>query len=254
VKKEFHQLVFSPSDLVRYVQSPFASWMARSFLDQPETKSLKDKTGALLNYLMGKRLAHEHDYLDSLEQSTSNLVAIPNRLNNIEKMKTTLDAMQSRADVIFQACLTSNEDDKYQFQGHADFLFKVSKPSSLGDYSYEPWDTKLSKQPKSYFVIQLCCYADLLNQVQGKLPDNMAIVLGTKEEVSYLIFDFWQYYLSQNQIFLTQHSSLSKLRAVNYWIDNVKNLHGRLLTNIRLRFVKAPEFLSVTLQGLIVPI
>jgi predicted RecB family nuclease len=145
MKKEFHQVVFSPSDLVRYVQSPFASWMARLCLEQPETKLLKDKPDALLNYLAGKGLAHESDYLASLEQSTSKLVTVPNHLNNIDKVNATLDAMRHGADIIFQACLTSNEDSEYQFQGHADFLFKVSKPSKLGDYSYEPWDTKLSK-------------------------------------------------------------------------------------------------------------
>jgi predicted RecB family nuclease len=209
MKKEFQRLVFSPTDLVSYMQSPFASWMARLCLEQPETKLLKDKPDALLNYLAGKGLAHESDYLASLEQSTSNLVTIPDCLNNTDKMKATLDAMQSGADVIFQACLTSNEDSEYQFQGHADFLFKVSKPSSLGDYSYEPWDTKLSKQPKAYFIIQLCCYADLLNQVQGTLPDNIAIVLGTKEEVSYRTLDFWQYYLSQKQSFLTQQATFN---------------------------------------------
>jgi predicted RecB family nuclease len=209
MRKEFHQLVFSPSDIVRYVQSPFASWMQRLCIEKPETKLLKDKTDALLNYLAGKGLAHESDYLVSLEQSTNNLIIISDRLNNTDKMKATLDAMKNGADVIFQACLTSHEDGEYQFQGHADFLFKVSKPSKLGDYSYEPWDTKLSKQPKAYFIIQLCCYADLLNQVQGTLPDNIAIVLGTKEEVSYRTLDFWQYYQSQKQAFLTQQATFN---------------------------------------------
>ena len=215
MKKEFHQLVFSPSDLVRYVQSPFASWMERLCLEQPENKSLKDKPDALLSYLAGKGLAHESDYLASLEQSTSKLVTIPNHLNNNEKVNATTDAMENGADVIFQACLTSNEDSEYQFQGHADFLFKVSKPSKLGEYSYEPWDTKLSKQPKAYFIIQLCCYADLLNQVQGTLPDNIAIVLGTKEEVSYRTLDFWQYYLSQKQAFLTQQATFNSDKQPN---------------------------------------
>jgi len=250
MKKEFHPLVFSLSELVICVQSLFVSWMACLYFELPKTK-LKNNLDALLNYWRGKGAAHEFDFLDSFEQLISNLVNIPNRLNNIEKMKTTLDGIQSGPDENFQVSLTSNEDDEYQVQRHADFLFKVSNPSSLGDCSPEPWDTK---QPKSYFIIQMCCYADLLNQGQDKFPYNIAILLCTQKEVSYRLLDFWQYDLSQKQVLLTQYSNLSKRRAANYWIDNMKNLRGWLLTNISLRFVKAPEFLSVTLQGLIVPL
>jgi hypothetical protein len=38
MKREQGRLLFSPSDLVRYVQSPFASWMQRLCLEVPETK------------------------------------------------------------------------------------------------------------------------------------------------------------------------------------------------------------------------
>jgi hypothetical protein len=50
MKCEQGRLLFSPSDLVRFVQSPFASWMQRLCLEVPETKSLKDKPDPLLSY------------------------------------------------------------------------------------------------------------------------------------------------------------------------------------------------------------
>ncbi|MFT6779425.1 MAG: hypothetical protein ACJAV1_003368, partial [Paraglaciecola sp.] len=59
MKREQGRLLFSPSDLVRFVQSPFASWMQRLCLEVPETKSLKDKSDPLLSYLAEKGLAHE---------------------------------------------------------------------------------------------------------------------------------------------------------------------------------------------------
>ncbi len=34
--------------------------------------------------------------------------------------------------------------DLLNFMGYSDFLFKVDKPSDLGDYSYEVADTKLA--------------------------------------------------------------------------------------------------------------
>jgi predicted RecB family nuclease len=186
MKREQGRLLFSPSDLVRFVQSPFASWMQRLCLEVPETKNLKDKPDPLLSYLAEKGLAHEARYLDSLEASTQNVVTIADELNNSDKIAATIEAMQTGADVIFQACLSADN-----FQGFADFLVKVDKPSDLGDFSYEPWDTKLSKKPKAYFIIQLCCYADLLKVAQGVLPDNIAIVLGTQEKVQYRTLDFW---------------------------------------------------------------
>ncbi len=42
MKKQHLKLLFSPSDLVRYVQSPFASWMQRLCLEVPEKQLLKN--------------------------------------------------------------------------------------------------------------------------------------------------------------------------------------------------------------------
>jgi uncharacterized protein len=227
MKREQGGLLFSPSDLVRFVQSPFASWMQRLCLEVPQTKLLKDKPDPLLSYLAEKGLAHEAQYLDTLEASTQNVVTIADKLNNSDKISATFEAMQSGADVIFQACLSADS-----FQGFADFLVKVDKPSNLGDFSYEPWDTKLSKQPKAYFIIQLCCYADLLKLAQGVLPDNIAIVLGTQEKVQYRTLDFWAYYQAKKLEFLEQQASFDSNQQpdpfahkdVGDWGDYVEQL------------------------------
>jgi uncharacterized protein len=173
--------------------------MQRLCLEKPETKTLKDKPDLLLNHLAGKGLKHESDYLNTLQTSGKHVVTIADELSNNDKIKATKQAMSSGAEIIFQACLAAGE-----FQGFADFLVKVDTPSLFGDYSYEPWDTKLAKKPKAYFIIQLCCYADLLQQTQGVLPENIAVVLGTNEEVSFRTADFWHYYLSQKESFLAQ--------------------------------------------------
>ena len=34
---------------------------------------------------------------------------------------------------------------------------------------------------KPYFAIQLCCYAEMLENLQGIKPKNLAIVLGDKK-------------------------------------------------------------------------
>jgi hypothetical protein len=47
MKREQGRLLFSPSDLVRFVQSPFTSWMQRLCLEVAVTKSFKDKPDPL---------------------------------------------------------------------------------------------------------------------------------------------------------------------------------------------------------------
>ena len=88
------------------------------------------------------------------------------------------------------------------FSGIADFLIKVSGKSKLGDYHYEVWDTKLSKKMKPYFAIQLCCYAEMLENLQGIKPKNLAIVLGDKKIIHLRTQDYFAYYHALKSSFI----------------------------------------------------
>ena len=52
--------------------------------------------------------------------------------------------------------------------GYADFLRRVPRPSDLGDWSYEVWDTKLARHAKASAVLQLCLYSDMVSDLQGR--------------------------------------------------------------------------------------
>ena len=110
--------------------------------------------------------------------------------------------MRDGADVIFQACL-----EKLPFRGYADFLIKVDAPSDLGEYSYVAWDTKLAREMKPYFAIQLCCYSEMLEAMQGARPQSATVVLGTKEEVPFALDEYFDYYLAKKGEFLGQQDS-----------------------------------------------
>ena len=47
------QLIYSPSDLVRYLASPFASWMDRYYLEDPDAVTPDEQSGG--------RQAHRRD-------------------------------------------------------------------------------------------------------------------------------------------------------------------------------------------------
>jgi predicted RecB family nuclease len=123
----------------------------------------------------------------------------PGRGDSKDKFATTIRAMQEGAEIIYQAALQDN-----QFAGYADFLFKVPGESKLGNYHYEPWDTKLALSSKPKFLIQLCCYADLLREVQGVLPKHLVVVLGNNEEQKFRTEDYIYFYHQLREAFLNQ--------------------------------------------------
>ena len=108
--------------------------------------------------------------------------------------------MQEGKDIIVQGYLTLAP-----FAGSSDFLVKVKGPSNLGDYHYEVWDTKLSKKLKPYFAIQLCCYSEMVAEIQGVMPKKIAVVLGNNKIEHLNIDNYFAYYKTLKNAFLTFH-------------------------------------------------
>src|SRR2546429_3833113 len=182
MKKRSGQLLYSPSDLVRYVASPFASWMDRHYLEKPgavipdeetEDEKLIAQTGD----------QHERSLLDEFKSSATNLVEVPKDDPVVARQKTP-SAIRAKAPIIYQAALESG-----QFAGFADFLTLDRSER------YQVWDTKLARSPKPYYAIQLCCYSEMLAAVTGeKMPEKFGIILGSKERVEFRVEDFIHYY------------------------------------------------------------
>jgi uncharacterized protein len=221
-------LVFSPSDLIIFVASPFASWMERLTLEQPDHGIESDGHDPLLQTLANRGMQHERAYLDQLNVQGLGMVVIDNSAPQAAE-SATRDAMQAGADVIYQARLGRLETD-HRFIGIADFLRKRPGPSSLGDYHYEPWDTKLARKAKPYFVIQLCCYADLLQPLQGRLADHIHIVLGAAtteghpDVRSLRTQDYYYYYLALKRAFLDFHRTFDAEQVPD---PSLSTEHGR---------------------------
>jgi len=172
--KQHGQFHFSLSDLTRYMESPFASWMDRFSIEHLDQAPEKDSADALMSSLAQKGYEHEDALEAAFVGQCLNVVKIEGESSD-DKHINTLTAMHQSVDVIVQARL-----ELPPFGGYADFLVKVtheaesSSPSknksSLGDWHYEVWDTKLANKLKPTSVIQLCCYAQMLEAIQGCLP------------------------------------------------------------------------------------
>ena len=211
--KQHGQFHFSPSDLTRYMESPFASWMDRFSIEHPDQAPDKDPADALMSSLAQKGYEHEDALEEAFIEQGLNVVKIEGESSD-EKHANTLAAMRQGADVIVQARL-----ELPPFGGYADFLVKVrheaesSSPSknksSLGDWHYEVWDTKLANKLKPTFVIQLCCYAQMLESIQGCLPEFITVALGNGENERLRTSDYFYYYQTLKASFLHDHSNYS---------------------------------------------
>jgi uncharacterized protein len=196
-KENLGRLIYSPTDLVCYLNSPFASWMTRYCLENhgavtpdPETEDEKliAETGN----------EHERTVLEELESSVPALVKIPKSDAGTARTMT-LSALNSKAPIIYQAALENG-----QFAGFADFLM-LDKSGR-----YQVWDTKLARSPKRYYAIQLCCYSEMLAAVTGApMSEKFGIILGTKDRVEFRVEDFIHFYRSIKASFLAMQDRFS---------------------------------------------
>ena len=134
------QIFFSPSDLITFLESPFATHMERCLIGDKTKSELLDAPDELLINLRKKGIEHENEFLSSLILEGKKITKIEKEDNTLMLSKTIM-SMKNGIDVIAQAYLELDN-----FGGVADFLIKVPGKSKLGDYHYEVWDTKLSKK------------------------------------------------------------------------------------------------------------
>ena len=194
------QYLYSPSDLIAFMESPFGSAMDRRLLHDPSLKEKMDPKDPLLEHLAKKGHTHEDEFVARLKAEGRDVVEIGG--NNEARAQATLEAMKSGRDVITQGYLTDG-----QFAGLADFLVRVPGDSSLGGWHYEAWDTKLSRSLKPYFAVQLCCYSHLLEGLQGRLPTDIVVVTGDSRQHRLRLLDYHAYYTSLRAAFLEEQQA-----------------------------------------------
>ncbi len=191
------QLLYSPSDLVRFLASPFAIWMDRYYLENPGAVTPDEDTeDERLIAQTGQE--HERTVLEELKAAAAAVVEIQTN-NPATAREHTLSAILAKSPVIYQATLHNG-----QFAGFVDFLMfdKTGR--------YQVWDTKLARSPKPYYAIQLCCYAEMLADMTGSpVSDKFGIILGTKERVEFHLEHFIHYYRHIKKSFLAMQDQFT---------------------------------------------
>ena len=185
-------LVVAATDLVGFLECGHLATLEQARIRGEIDKPFR--TDPELDLLRTKGYEHEARYRARLVADGRYVVDVSRRDPlSIEDLRAaaaeTEELMRSGADVIFQATFFDG-----RWRGHADFLMRADRPSELGGWSYDIADTKLARHVKTSAILQLCVYADLLEQVQGIPPEHVLVVTGDSREHDHRLADYAAYY------------------------------------------------------------
>ena len=133
-----NKLIYSPSDIVQFVNSQFASWMNRKLIEEPKSEQ-PDEDDPQLKILQNKGDLHEKAYLNKLLDAGSDVCEITSG----DRLQQTLKAINEGRQIIFQARLegtgiAGNADvslhtTTYEQRIHSAFRIALERAVSLGE-------------------------------------------------------------------------------------------------------------------------
>jgi predicted RecB family nuclease len=198
-------LLFFATDLSNFLACPQLTLLnRRAALGGPKPPYFDDP-GA--DVLRERGLQHEQAFLERLRangRTISEIADLSSERSGSDQWRAlsnaTVDAMRSGADVVYQGALFDAP-----WGGKPDFLLKVSRPSTLGHWSYEVIDTKLAREAKGGALLQVLLYAYLLEKTQGVAPECVHLALGGPEQKfeSFPVADYAAYFRSVKHRFET---------------------------------------------------
>ncbi len=186
--------IYSPTQLSLFSVSRLGAWW-EEFDKENRVLSFPEPT-ELEKRLMLEGDNHEKMLMEKFRKEGKSIVDIGTlNLSTEDKFFKTIEFMKEGIDIISQGALKNKT-----IRGNADFLYRVEQTSNLGDWSYEPIECKLSSKSKTTFLIQACCYCDLLENILGRKPKLFHLYLGGGSKLSDNIFKFSDFEDWYNQL------------------------------------------------------
>jgi len=194
-----NEIVYTPEDLILFRESPFASWMERLTLENPEhgiapdpdTVSGRDMSGNSRSmepatrwngnplgweeFVSGVSVKREpvrapaRDFVTLLVEAGKDVVSIGPHLPEAERRCATTRAMRAGAQYIADGQLALGP-----MACRVDLLVRCDGVSEFGSYLYAPCAT--GKQDSRHTTHHLCFAADLLKSLQGVAPAELLIM------------------------------------------------------------------------------
>ena len=194
-------VTYTPEDLVLFKESPFASFMERLTLENPnhgiptdvDSQPPRDTT------------QRQDEIAETLRSEDRNVALIEWEMDEPSRRIATLEAMRHGVDFIVNGQLALGT-----LSGTANLLMRTSGYSELGTFLYVPCDTQAKTTLQSAF--RLCFLADLLHSLQGQLPPQMLIIRGGSDVVPLQTEDHIYHYQAVKQRFMNAQREFRKHR------------------------------------------
>lgn len=202
-----NKIIFSPTDIVKFFESEFASYM--DHFEKVVSEEIltnqnihRDPRNSLHDVIVGMGNEHEKEIIENLERQNQVIKIEKDKNDKKTCIEQTLSAMKSGADKIYQAAIGTDK-----IFGYVDILEKAKGRSSFGSYYYTPCDIKIATHPNPSAIIQLCCYCDILETIQKVLPEKIKII--TKDKTTHVFHtkQFFYFYQFLKKEFLNYHSA-----------------------------------------------
>ena len=194
-------VIYTPEDLSLFRESPFACWMERLTLENPDHGIAPDQNSTPPR----ERGERQDDMAETLRAEGKDVMLIDWDRAEPGRRSATLDAMRRGVDFIINGQLAVGP-----LAGSANLLMRTSGYSELGDYLYIPCDTQQKTALDSAF--SLCFLADLLHSLQGQLPPQMLVIRGGSDLVPLQTEEHIYYYRAVKQRFMDAMRGFRKHR------------------------------------------
>ena len=194
-------VIYTSDDLVLFRESPFAAWMERLTLENPDHGIQPDRDSPYT----GEHPDDLQDIVATLREEGRDVAVVEAGDSPGEHGHNTEVAMRSGADFIVGAYLSDGV-----LAARAGLLMRTSGFSDFGDHLYIPCEAR--PVDKRHSAFRLCVLADLLHAAQGQLPPQMLIISETAELAALQTEDHIYYYRAVKARFLRSMAEFRKHR------------------------------------------
>ena len=181
-----NKILYSPTDLNNFVS---CKYHIKNDLLADEKKFKKREISADLKLRIKYGIEHETKHFKLLKNKNNPSVIINDKLTDEKRFEATKQALTKGYKLIYKAYFIEKN-----FRGEADFLLRVNTKSDLGNYSYEVYDTKITKTLRPKHVLQITGYSYLLGKLQNLLPRHMYLIDGNNKFNPYKVNEFIDYF------------------------------------------------------------
>ena len=153
----------------------------------------KPQIGAFARLVQDKGVQHEREVLKRYRATDPGFLDLTH-LNDVQPMEERVrrareEFLSTDASFVFQLPLT-----KFGMFGICDFVIRVEEPAE-GFSPWEPVDAKLARsEGKPGHLLQLCFYADAIEDLTGLPPKYVHIELGSGERETFELAEYRAYW------------------------------------------------------------